>query len=205
MNILRNYLKKYTLFKGLSALYADYFSVRRSKFGYIGKNVELSYPMRIANPKNVYLYDNSHLPSHSNIAATNAKFIVKANSGAGKGLTVRTGNHAMIIGRNYRSITELEKPSGFDDDVVIEEDVWMGCNVTLLSGVTIGRGSTVAAGAVVTKSMPPYSISGGVPARFIKFKWSIDEIIRHETILYSESERFTRNQLEFYFKSYDRE
>ncbi|MCM1780709.1 DapH/DapD/GlmU-related protein [Bacteroides thetaiotaomicron] len=40
----------------------------------------------------------------------------------------------------------------------MEEDVWIGCNVTLLSGVTIGRGSTVAAGAVVAKMMPPYCI-----------------------------------------------
>ena len=77
-----------------------------------------------------------------------------------------------------------------DKDVVVEEDVWVGCNVTLLAGVTIGRGSTVAAGAVVSKSMPPYCICGGIPAKFIKFYWTIDQILEHEAKLYSEEERY---------------
>lgn len=62
--------------------------------------------------------------------------------------------------------------------------VWIGCNVTLLVGVTIGRGSTVGAGAVVSKSMPSYCICGGVPAKFIKLYWTIDQILEHETKLY---------------------
>lgn len=85
---------------------------------------------------------------------------------------------------------------------MVEEDVWIGCNVTLLSGVNIGRGSIVAAGAVVTKSFPPYSIIGGVPAKLIKFKWTIDQILEHEAKLYPEQERFTRKQLEDYFIQY---
>lgn len=86
--------------------------------------------------------------------------------------------------------------------MVVEEDVWIGRNVTLLSGVTIGRGCIVGAGAVVTKPMPPYHIIVGVPARPIKSKWSIDEILKHEFILYPESERFTREQLEDIFEKY---
>ena len=81
----------------------------------------------------------------------------------------------------------------------MEEDVWIGCNVTLLSGVTIGRGSTEAAGAVVAKTMPPYCICGGIPAKFIKFYWTIDQILEHEAKLYSEEERYTREQLEEIF------
>lgn len=52
--------------------------------------------------------------------------------------------------------------------IVIEDNVWIGCNSTILKGVTIGEGSVVAAGAVVTKSCPPYSLIGGVPAKVIK-------------------------------------
>ena len=77
-------------------------------------------------------------------------------------------------------ITEANKPKGDDQDVVVEEDVWIGSNVTLLAGVTIGRDSTIAVGAVVAKSVPPYSICGGVPAKFIKFYWMIDQILEHE-------------------------
>ena len=71
-------------------------------------------------------------------------------------------------------ITKSNKPAGYDHDVVIEKDVWIGANVTILSGVTIRRGATVAAGAVVNKDVPPYSVVGGVPAKVLKYYWTID-------------------------------
>ena len=77
--------------------------------------------------------------------------------------------------------------------------MWIGCNVTLLSGVTIGRGATVAAEAVVSKSMPPYCICGGVPAKFIKFYWTIEQILEHESKLYPEADRYTPEELENIF------
>jgi len=52
--------------------------------------------------------------------------------------------------------------------IVIEDDVWIGANAIILKGVTLGKGSVVAAGAVVTKSAPAYSLIGGNPARIIK-------------------------------------
>lgn len=52
--------------------------------------------------------------------------------------------------------------------ILLEKDVWLGCNVIVLKGVSIGEGSIVAAGAVVTKSIPANQIWGGVPAKFIK-------------------------------------
>jgi len=124
------------------------------------------------------------------------------NSYTARGLNVSTGNHAMVIGRFSRSITEADKPRGLDKIVVVEEDVWIGMNVTLLSGVTIGRGCTVAAGAVVSKSMPPYCVVGGVPAKPIKFIWTIDEILQHESMLYPEEERYTREELDEIFSKY---
>lgn len=72
----------------------------------------------------------------------------------------------------------------------------------MLAGVTIGRGCTIAAGAVVTKSVPPYCIIAGVPAKPIKFKWTIDEIIQHESMLYPENERIPRDELEKIFNEY---
>lgn len=51
--------------------------------------------------------------------------------------------------------------------IIVEDDVWIGANAVLVSGVTIGKGSVVGAGAVVTRSFPPYSIIAGVPARTI--------------------------------------
>jgi maltose O-acetyltransferase len=54
-----------------------------------------------------------------------------------------------------------------DQAVVIEDDVWIGANVTVLPGRTIGRGSIVGAGAVVTRDVPPYSVVGGNPAQVV--------------------------------------
>ena len=101
-------------------------------------------------------------------------------------------------------IDEDNKPQGFDHDVIIEKDVWIGSNVTILEGVTIGRGATIAAGAVVNKDVPPYTVVGGVPAKVIKFYWTIDQIIEHESKLYPENERFSREQLEEVFIKYQK-
>ncbi len=51
--------------------------------------------------------------------------------------------------------------------IVIEDDVWLGASSIVLGGVTIGRGSVVGAGAVVTRSLPPYSVARGVPAQVV--------------------------------------
>ena len=188
-------IKNNRFIRGIYFIYRYYFGYSKRKFGYCADNVSLTPPLFFSNPKNVYLMGDNGLNSAS-IYTTNAKFIMKPHSGAAEGLKVSTGNHAMMIGRFYRSITEDEKPEGLDKDVVVESDVWIGRNVILLSGVTIGRGCTVAAGAVVTKSMPPYTVVAGVPAQPIKLKWTIEQVIQHERMLYSESERLTREALE---------
>ena len=150
----------------------------------------------MANPKNVFIGENVGIGPDAFITGLRAKFIVKNNCAIAEGLTVHTGNHARIIGKYITQINEKNKPEGFDKDVVVEEDVWIGCHVTLLAGVKIGRGATIAAGAVVNKNIPPYCIAGGVPAKPIKFYWTIDEIMEHERALYAEENRFTRTYLE---------
>jgi galactoside O-acetyltransferase len=55
-------------------------------------------------------------------------------------------------------------------EIIIEDDVWLGSNVTILGGTRIGRGAVVGAGGVVTRDVEAYSIVGGVPARLIKMR-----------------------------------
>lgn len=63
-----------------------------------------------------------------------------------------------------------EQPLTSRGDIVIEDDVWLGLNVCVMDGVTIGTGAVVGAGAVVTEDIPSYAIAGGVPARVIRFR-----------------------------------
>lgn len=91
------------------------------------------------------------------------------------------GNHRMdwVSTYPFLAITdhwpEAEGISGHPwskGDVVIGNDVWIGNGVTILSGVTIGDGAVVAARAVVVKDVPPYTVYGGNPAKFIKRRFS---------------------------------
>ena len=203
---LKDKIKNNRFIRGFYTLYRRYFGYNRKRFGFVGDRAKLIPPLNIFNPQNVFLYEKTKVED-STISAAIGKFVMKKYSAAAEGLSVHTGNHMMVIGKFYRTVTNEDKAQSgkvFDQDVIVDEDVWIGCNVTLLSGAHIGRGSIVAAGAVVNKSTPPYAVIGGVPAKFIKFKWTIDEILEHESILYSEEERFSREELESIFAQYQR-
>lgn len=200
LSVVKKKIKENRFIRGVYFLLRAYIVPSKRKFGYFGENITLNPPILFSDPKKVFLYGDNGL-SNANIMTTNACFIMKAHSGAAEGLRISTGNHAMILGRFYRSIKENEKPKGLDKDVIIESDVWIGRNVTILSGVTVGRGCTIAAGAVVNKSTPPYCVIAGVPAKPIKLKWTIDEILYHEASLYPIEERYSREELNNIFDS----
>ena len=187
-------LKQNRFLKGIYCLLRDYLGYSRKRFGYISADSTITPPIKIVKPENVFLMGNNSIRD-AVILNLNAKFVMGYGSGAAEGLKVVTGNHALFIGRYYRTITEAEKPEGLDKDVIVQEDVWIGVDVVLLSGVTIGRGSVIAAGSVVTKNIPPYCIAGGIPAKPIKFKWTVEQIIQHEAKLYPVEKRFTQKQL----------
>lgn len=66
-------------------------------------------------------------------------------------------------------------------DIIVEDDVWIGYGVTVLSGVHIGQGAVIAAGSVVSKDVPPYAIVGGIPAKVIKYRFApeiIEELLK---------------------------
>lgn len=68
-------------------------------------------------------------------------------------------------------------------DIVLKDDVWIGINSIILSGVTINQGAIVAANSVVTKDIPPYAIVGGNPAKIIKYRFEpeiIEELIKFD-------------------------
>ena len=83
---------------------------------------------------------------------------------------------------NYNVIGKMMWDSGRGDKfkIIVEDDVWIGHGAIILSPATIGRGSIIAAGSVVTKDVLPYSIVAGNPARLLKTRFSPAEILKHE-------------------------
>lgn len=80
---------------------------------------------------------------------------------------------------------ESQDESVSKGDIIVGDDVWIGQNAIILSGVKIGQGAIVAAGSVVTKDVPPYAIVGGSPAKIIKYRFDADMIDRLVKVDYS--------------------
>jgi acetyltransferase-like isoleucine patch superfamily enzyme len=130
----------------------------------IGKNA-------IIRPSNIYggpIGDGLEIGNNSNIGPFNyigcsGKITIGNNVMLGPRVSIYAANH--VFDNPELTIKEQGVKKQF---VRIEDDCWIASNVVILSGVTIGQGSVIAAGAVVTESIEPYSIVGGVPAKLIK-------------------------------------
>lgn len=117
------------------------------------------------NP-HIIIGNNCHIGEYTHITAINSIII---------GDGVLTGRYVYISDNNHGNtdidslhLAPLERELCSKGPVIIEDNVWIGDKVAILSGVTIGKGSIIAANAVVTKDVPPYSIVGGIPAKIIK-------------------------------------
>lgn len=198
MKILENILG-WSFYK-IHILYARYVVKRAiESCADFGKNSKFNYPCRIngynkyTQKKYIHIGNGVSIGANSTIFATRAHLYIGDKSFSGPNLTIMTGDHPFDIKGRYMADNrkvDIEKEGGviskYDQDIVIEDDVWMGCNVTILKGVHIGRGSIVSAGSVVTKSFPPYSIIGGVPAKLLKCRWESEaDMLEHERLLYS--------------------
>ena len=114
------------------------------------------------------------------------------------GNNIEIANHVGLIGKYDHDYTAVGKSikdapwigdrdyhfKGKDQKLVIEDDVWIGYGAVIFTGVTVHRGAIVAAGAVVNRDVPPYSIVAGNPAKAVSERFSAEEIKEHERILY---------------------
>lgn len=125
------------------------------------RNIQIVRPFDWANMNNVILSRDSFIGPGSNFWGK-GKVILGANVIIGPNLTIMTSNH------DYRS--EAFLPYGYEDlvgDVVIEDNVWIGANVSIVPGVKIGEGCVIGMGSVVTKSLDRLTVVGGNPAKQI--------------------------------------
>jgi acetyltransferase-like isoleucine patch superfamily enzyme len=118
---------------------------------------------------NVILGDDASVQAYSVLVGYGGREMPTGRIRIGNG--VRIAPHVMMIAANH-VFSDPDRPihdQGLDHaPITIEDDVWIGGRVNVVAGITIGRGSVIGAGAVVTKDVPPYSIAVGVPARVVK-------------------------------------
>jgi len=101
------------------------------------------------------------------------------------GSKVLIARRVAFVGRDDHRIDVVGRAiwdSGRSDSfkTVVEDDVWIGHGAIVVSGVRIGRGSVIAAGSVVTRDIPRYSIAAGVPAKVVRSRFTPPEIQEHE-------------------------
>ena len=147
------------------------------------------------NPKHVFIGEDTVIYGHFKIISVKGNFYVGNHTMAAQGLTVVTDNHVRNVGVLIKDMSDIDKYTRHKD-VIIEDDVWLGSNVTLLPGVTIGRGAFIGAGAVIRKSVLPYAVVIGNPEIMIGFNMTPAEIIEHEKLFYSDQDRIPLDILE---------
>ncbi len=138
-----------------------YTSFIARKLGSCGKNNLFITFSKFFVPENIHIGNNVFINQQC-ILVGDEKITIEDN--------VSIGFRAMIITSNNEIHLDPStmKRVHYDEPIVIKKNVWIGSNAVILSGVTVGEGSVVAAGAVVTKDVPPYTLVGEVPARIIK-------------------------------------
>ena len=156
-------------------------SYQLSRFGAVGKNCQLRGVGNFTE-KNIFLGDNVTIGVNSTFLASDAKIIIKNNVLLGPHVFLITGNHRIDVLGKYICDAKEKLPEN-DADIVIEDDVWIGAGSIILKGVTVGEGSVIGAGSVVTKDVPPYAVVAGNPAKVIKYRFSEEEIKLHKKLL----------------------
>ena len=118
---------------------------------------------RIVNPERIYIGNESYINGGMIRASNNARITIGDNCMISYGVHIRTDTHV------YDDPSVPMRLQGTaESDITIEDDVWIGYGAQIMAGLTVGQGSIVGAGAVVTKDVPPFTVVGGVPAKVIR-------------------------------------
>jgi len=156
-----------------------------------GANLVLETGVVITGRKNIKLGDNVSIMQRSSLLAHDAKLTIGNNCSlntnsclsAADGGTIEIGDDVLIAQNvvlrasdheHGSALTSIRSQGHTGGRIVIGNDVWICANSVIKRNVSIGAHSIVAAGAVVTKDVEPYSVVAGVPAEMIKMRLAID-------------------------------
>ena len=155
------------------------------RFHKVGNDVRISKACFFHN-ENISIGNRVYIGQKCRFQASLSHISIGDNVMFGPEVSIHGGNHRTdVIGRFMIDIKLTEKLPENDQDVVIENDVWVGAKAIILKGVTIGQGSIVGAGSIVSKDIPPYSIITGNKLQKIRDRWSESEIEDHKKQVYN--------------------
>ena len=161
-----------------------YIPIYRKKMIRCGERVFFSPCNSVITYQSMDVGNNVYIGYHADFVASRSKIIIGDHVVFGPHVSIRGGDHRFDIpGRYIDSIGDDEKLPQNDADVIFEGDNWIGMNAVILKGVTIGFGSIIAAGAVVSNSVPPFAVVGGVPAKVIRYRFNENDIKKHIDLL----------------------
>lgn len=136
--------------------------IKKDMVATCGKNVNFGSGVKCSGWENIFIGNDVSIGAHCNILTTRAKVLISNHIMFGPDVTIITGDHITDIpGRFMSDFKDTDKRPQDDQNVEFEGDNWVGANATILKGVIVGYGAVIAAGAVVTKNVPPYSYVGG--------------------------------------------
>lgn len=138
--------------------------------GSCGEDVELWAPFQVDYGFNVSIGDYTFV-NHGAYLMDGAKIQIGSHCFIGPGFGAYTAQHPLVA-EERNSFIERALP------VAVEDSCWIGANVSVMAGVTIGEGSVIGAGSLVTKDIPPRSLAYGVPARVVRPITDADRIAR---------------------------
>lgn len=167
----------------------------------IGKHVCIYNNIYLSHPENIYLDDYTRIQSGFKQISNTGKIIIKKYSGIAQDCIFITNSHIPTVGVPQYLLAPLHI-NDIDQDIIVKEDVWIGARCIILPNCEIGRGAIIGAGSVVTHSIPPYAVAAGSPAKIISSKFTIEEILAHESKLYPVEERMSQEELINIFNRY---
>jgi len=160
-------LKKFIYCIGLVLLGFDHFRAvylrHRINFMVSNGGGYISERCIVAYPSHVIIGHNSYINGGYIMASKNANIIIGKNCLISYDVHIRTDMH--LYSQKNVLINQQGKT---EKDIIIEDDCWIGFGAQIMPGVTVGKGTVIGAGAVLTKNADPYSVYVGVPARKIK-------------------------------------
>lgn len=167
----------------------------KKRFLIYGKGLHLGANVRLWAPDRLQIGDHVYIGKDT---------LIECNAVIGNHCLI--ANRVAFVGRHDHDFRRLGIPVRLSpwigdlasstavrrEEVIVSDDVWIGYAAILLTGVTVGRGAIIAAGAVVTKDVEAYAIVAGNPARKVSVRFEMDEIRRHEEAL--ERTRFSGSE-----------